>query len=298
MDKYYIQIKNTLINNEIYKKVKDYSKNKNDLESYYLVGKLIFEAQGGEKRAKYGDNLIKKYSILLTKDLNKKYSVTSLKYMRQFYMYQKSQPLADQLTWSHYQELLPLKDINKINYYINRSIELNLSRNKLRKLIKSKEYERLNNDTKFKLINNKETDIIDLVKDPIIIKNNKYEIISEKILQQLIMEDISSFLKQLGNGFTFIDNEYPIKIGNNYNYIDLLLFNYIHNCFIVIELKITELKKEHIGQIEVYMNYINNHLKTNNQNNTIGIIIVKKDNKYILEYCSDNNIFSTKYVII
>ena len=112
------------------------------------------------------------------------------------------------------------------------------------------------------------------------------------------MEDISLFLKELGNGFTFIDNEYPIKLGDKYNYIDLLLFNYEYNCFVVIELKITSLKKEHIGQIQVYMNYIDINLKKINQNKTIGIIICKKDNKYVIEYCSDKRIIAREYKIM
>ena len=106
---------------------------------------------------------------------------------------------------------------------------------------------------------------------------------------------MENFLVELGNGFSFIKSEYKIKIGNNYNYIDLLLFNYIYNCFIVIELKVTELKKEHIGQIETYMNYIDKNLKTINQDKTIGVIITKKDNKFIMEYCSDKRILNTTY---
>ena len=117
-------------------------------------------------------------------------------------------------------------------------------------------------------------------------------------MQKLILEDISSFLNELGAGFTFIKNEYKIKLGNNYNYIDLLLFNYIYNCFVVVELKVTELKKEHLGQIQVYMNYIDENIKKPIQNKTIGIIICKEDNKFILKYCSDDRIFSTKYIII
>ncbi len=135
-----------------------------------------------------------------------------------------------------------------------------------------------------------------MIKNPIIIKSDK-DIISEKVLQKVILEDIPSFLKELGDGFTFIDNEYTIKIGNRYNYIDLLLYNYIYNCFIVIELKVTELKKEHIGQIQTYMNYIDNNLKSITQDNTIGIIICKKDNKFIMQYCSDDRILSREYTI-
>ena len=121
---------------------------------------------------------------------------------------------------------------------------------------------------------------------------------SEKVLQKLILEDISSFLKELGTEFTFVDNEYKIKIGNSYNYIDLLLFNIKYNCYVVIELKISNLKKEYIGQIHVYMNYIDNNLKQFNQGKTIGIIICKKNNKFIMSYCSDNRIFSKEYLLI
>ena len=105
-------------------------------------------------------------------------------------------------------------------------------------------------------------------------------------------------MKELGMGFSYVDKEYKIKIGNRYNYIDLLLFNYEYNCFVVIELKVTELKKEHIGQIQVYMNYIDNNLKKTNQDKTIGIIICKQDNKYIIKYCSDERIISRSYILV
>ena len=296
---YYNEIKEQLINNEITKKVKDYSKNKSDLDTYYNVGKLIIEAQGGEKRAKYGDNLIKEYSKKLTLELGIGYSTRSLKRMRKFYLYcQKGTQLATLLTWSHYIELLSLKNINEINYYINISINENLSRNDLRKRIKSKEYARLDDNTKNKLINKEDTAVTDFIKNPIIIKNTtKNEIISEKILKKLILEDIDNFLKELGNGFTYVGNEYKIKIGDRFNYIDILLFNYIYNAFVVIELKITELKKEHIGQIEVYMNYVDNNIKSINHSKTIGIIVTKKDNKYIMSYCSDKRILSREYIL-
>ncbi len=135
------------------------------------------------------------------------------------------------------------------------------------------------------------------IKNPIVIKNNtNKEIISEKILQRIILEDIPAFLK--GMGFTFVENEYKIKIGNYYNYIDLLLYNIEFNCYVVVELKVTELKKEHIGQIEVYMNYIDKHLKKITQDKTIGIIICKKNNKFIMEYCSDSRILAREYLEI
>ena len=298
---YYNEIKNKLIDNEVYKRVKDYSKNRNEISTYYEVGRLLIEAQGGENRAKYGDGLIKEYSERLTKDLGKKYSITSLKYMRMFYiLYEKSPTLSDQLTWSHYKEILKFNDINEINYYISIIESYNLSVRELRERIKNKEYQRLDDNAKLKLINKEEVNVSDFIKNPIVIKNKyNYDIenISEKMLQRLILEDIPSFLKELGDGFSFIENEYKIKIGATYNYIDLLLFNYIYNCFIVIELKVCELKKEHIGQIEVYMNYIDKHIKSINQDKTIGIIISRRDNHYYIEYSSDNRIYTRDYVI-
>ena len=298
---YYNEIKNELINNEAYKRVKDYSKNKNELSTYYNVGKLLIEAQGGEDRAKYGNAIIKEYSERLTKEIGKGYTFSALSRMRQFYLLsEKIATLSQQLTWSHYCELLIFDNVDEINYYIKQTEVYNLSVRELREKIKSKEYQRLDNNTKLKLINKEKTLVSDFIKNPIVIRN-KYNIdkesITEKILQRLILEDIPSFLKELGEGFTFIENEYKIKIGNTYNYIDLLLFNYIYNCFVVIELKVTELKKEHIGQIQIYMNYIDKNIKTINQDKTIGVIICKKDNDYYIEYSSDNRIFSKNYIL-
>ena len=145
----------------------------------------------------------------------------------------------------------------------------------------------------------KKNNIKDYVKDPIIIKNkNNYEELSEKVLQKIILEDLENFLDELGKGFTFIKSEYPIKIGNRYNYIDLLLFNIDYNCYVVVELKVTELKKEHIGQIEVYMNYIDENIRRVPQDKTIGIIIVRENNKYIIKYASDKRILSRTYELV
>ena len=235
-------------------------------------------------------------------EVGKKYNRRTLFRMKQFYNIfsnEKVSPVATQLTWSHYTELLPIKDNNKIKYYIDQCIKYNLSKRDLREKIKSKEYERLDDKTKQKLIENKNNEIKDFIKHPIYIKNtSNYDNISEKILESLILEDIDNFLKELGEGFTYIEHQYKIKTGDNYNYIDLLLFNYIYNCFIVVELKTTELKKEHIGQTQVYMNYVDKNIKTINHNKTIGIIICKKENKFVLEYCSDQRIYETTYMLV
>ena len=299
---YYDEIKNELINNEVYKRVKDYSKNRNELSTYYNVGKILIEAQGGEDRAKYGDGLIKEYSKRLTKELGKGYSTRSLKNMRRFYLlFEKGPTMSAQLSWSHYKELLIIKNNDEINYYINTTEKYNLSVRQLREKIKNKEYQRLDDNTKLKLINKEEISIGDIIKNQIIIKNKlgiDKEDISEKILQRLILEDIQSFLKELGEGYSFIENEYKIRIGNTYNYIDLLLFNIKYNCYVVVELKVTEVKKEHIGQVEVYMNYIDKHIKGITNNKTIGIVVARKDNHYYIEYSSDKRIYTRDYEIV
>ena len=294
---YYNEIKNELINNEITKKVKDYSKNRSDLNTYYNVGKMLSEA--GKH---YGEGIIKEYSKKLTNELGKNYSVRLLYRILKYYNFittAKLPTLSAKLSWSHYDEILRFDDINKILYYINISEQQNLSVRQLRQKIKSNEYERLDENTKNKLITKEEVSVIDYVKNPIMIKNSyNYTEISERILKKLILEDMDSFLTELGNSFCYIKSEYKIKLGDKYNYIDLLLYNIDFNCYVVIELKVTELKKEHIGQIQVYMNYIDNNLRKVNQDKTIGIIICRKDNKYIIEYCSDKRIITKEYELV
>ena len=292
---YYEKIKSELINNEVYKSVKDYSKNKSDLNTYYKVGKLLNDA--GKS---YGEGIIKKYSDRLTKELEKGYGLSNLKRMRQFYwLIEKGVAMPHFLSWTHIMALIPINNVNKINYYIKISETQNLSYRKLRERIKSREYERLDDKTKEKLINKEKVNAADLIKDPILIRN-KYNTdkISEKMLAEIIIDNIEEFLSELGIGYSFIKKEYPIKIGDRYNYIDLLLFNYEYNCFVVVELKINEIKKEHIGQIETYMNFIDKNLKTINQNQTIGIIVCKKKNGYLFKYVTNKNIYEREYELI
>ena len=294
---YYNEIKTELINNEITKRVKDYSKNRSDLNTYYNVGKLLAEA--GKH---YGEGIIKEYSDRLSSELNIKYSVRTLYKIIKYFNYmnkQKVPTVSAKLSWSHYDELLKLTDENIINYYIKISEEQNLSVRELRKKIKSNEYERLDEETKKKLKNKEELKVPDLVKNPIQIKNTSgNNEISEKVLQKLILEDIPSFLKELGSGFSFIDNEYKIKMGDRYNYIDLLLYNIKYKCYVVVELKVTELNSNHTGQIQKYMNYMDKNIKSIDDNKTVGIIICKKENKYVIEYCSDDRIISREYELV
>ena len=295
---FYNKIKNELINNEINKKVKDYSKNKGELESYYRVGKLLSEA--GKH---YGENVIKSFSDKLVKELGKKYNERTLRSYRQFYITFKDRiwsPVETNLSWSHYKVLLPIKDENERNYYIKESINNKLSKRDLEKRIKSKEYERLPATTKAKSIKEEKLEMVELIPNPILIPKNNVNInkIKEKVLNKLIVENLDNFLKQLGNGYTYVGSEYQIKLNDRYYYIDLLLFNINFNCYVVIEIKITELKKEDVGQIKFYMNYIDKNIKTINHDKTIGIILCKKGNDLILEYTSDERVYSREYQLL
>ena len=299
---YYDEIKKELVDNEVYKRIKDYSKNKYELERYYNVGKLLVEAQGGEERAKYGDGLIKEYSKKLMNEVGKKYSERNLRNMRRYYLLFKNEKwnaMRSKLSWTHYRELLSLSDNNEIEYYVKITIDQNLSYRELHNKIKSNEYERLDNKTKFKLIKEEKNMVNDFIKHPVRIRNiYDTSFITEKMLKNAILEDIDNFLLELGSGFTYVGNEYKIKLGNRYNYIDMLLFNYIYNCFVVVELKVTEIKKEHIGQIMLYMNYVDEHIKKINHNKTIGIIIAKYGNEYVIRYCYNENIYETTYELV
>ena len=241
----YKEIKKELEQSVIEKRVNSYFSSKNELNHYYNVGKMIIDAQGGEEKAKYGDGLIKKFSKRLTTELNKGYSMRSLFLMRKFYLFQKVQAVPAQLSWSHYVELLTLNDINEINYYMDVCISQKIGYRKLHTLIKSKEYQRLSNETKNKLIRHEELNIYDSIKNPITINtyNVSKEEISERILKEYILHDMDNFLRQLGNGFAYMANEYKITPGNKVNYIDLLLCNLIYNCYVVVELKVVESKK-------------------------------------------------------
>lgn len=294
---YYNEIKSKLIDDETYSKVKDYSKERHKVITYFEIGKLLNEAGG-----KYGDNIIDEYSRKLVIEVGKKYNSRTLFRMKQFYnifIDEKVSQIATQLSWSHYVELLPLKNIDEIKYYINICKEQNIGRDSLREKIRNNEYSRLPVKTKNKLMLDDKIEVKDLVPNPILIRNkNNIEIATEKALHHLILEDIESFMKELGNSFSFIGSEYKIKIGDRNHHIDLLLFNIKYNCYVVIELKVTEFKVEYISQVQKYMNYIDKNVKEVSNNDTIGILICKRENKLVIEYCSDDRIAIREYELV
>ena len=306
MDKHYKNIKTLIENNIVEIKKQEISVNNHTLMTYFNVGKEIVEAQGGEKRAKYGDNLIKKYSKKLTEEFGKGYNYTNLKNMRQLYLvFKKGRTPCDQLSWSHYRNILPIKNESKRNYYINLTVENRLSVRELIAEIKNNSYERLigNKDNiELKYVNDnthKQMTILDMIKDPILIGigNTKIDKLTEKALKGYILDSIERILLELGVGFSFVGSEKKIKVGNSYRYIDLVFFNIELNCYILIELKINKLDIRDIGQLEFYVRYYDTEIKKDFHNTTIGIIICKKNNKSISKY-NNSNIYVSSYEFV
>ena len=296
---YFNEIKNLIEKNEVNIRKYDYYKNESLVETYFNIGKLLVEAQGGKERATYGNKLIKTWSVELTKLYGNGYNYTNLCRFRQFYItFENVAAVRQVLTWTNIKTLISIKDENKRNYYVNLCLKQNISSRNLEKLIKSKVYERLSYKEKENItIITKEENLTinDMIKNPIYIEVDKdIDKLSEKLLQELLLEKIEKTLLELGYGFNFTGRE--VNLGGSY--CDMLFFNTELNAYVVLELKIRKLQKQDIGQTEYYMNYIDKNIKKSFHNKTIGIILCKYDNKIVMEYCSNPNIYETTYKLI
>ena len=278
-------------------KVKDYLKEKNTVITYFEIGRLLNEAGG-----KYGDNFIDKYFKKLVIKVGKKYNRRTLFRMKQFYNVfsnEKVSPLVTHLTWTNCLVLLSIKDVNELYYYANEVKNRLLSKRQLEEIIKNKNTKDCQSQLKNKLIFEEKLEVKDLVPNPILIKNKRnIETATKRTLHDLILVDIEFFMKELGNNFSFIGSEYKIKIGDTYHKIDLLLFNINYNAYVVVELKVTQFRVEYISQVQKYMNYIDENIKEMSNNNTIGILICKKEDKFVIEYCSADGIAVREYELV
>ena len=293
-DNYLENIKTEIINGNAKVVAKNYQINNVKLTMNYNIGRELAEA--GKH---YGEGIVKKYASILTREFGKGYKTEELRKMRAFYeLIQKCGPVDRILSWSHYVKLLPLKNVEEINYYIKIIKRDNLSKRALAERIKSNEYGRLSTEAKQKLLNEESLTLVQSVPSPIVLVPNKsYEVYTEKILQEIIYENLDSFMKQLGGGYFYVGREYKLNIGDKKNYIDYLLYNYKMNCFCVIEIKARKYRKTDYGQIKTYMNYVDEHLKNITQNNTIGIIITKSVNKFEAHYVKDNQVTIVEFKI-
>jgi len=293
---YLDNIKELIESDIVLKKKHKLIENNSTLTTYFEIGRLIVEAQGGESRAKYGNGLINEWSKELTVLYGKGYNDSNLRRMRQFYLtFKICAPLAHKLSWTNLSIILPIKEESKRNYYINLCIKQNLSKRQLQEKIKNKEYERLEYKDNIELItDSSDITIKDMIKNPLLIKVNNEDKLSEKALKQFILEKIEDFLLELGYGFLFGGSEY--KLGKHK--CDLLFFNTELNSYVVIELKIRKLKPIDIGQIKYYMNYIDTNLKKDYMNKTIGIILCKEDDEIVVKYVTDERILMSTYELV
>ena len=285
---------------EVNKWYHDYFKNKDLVNNYFEIGKLLIEAQGGEEHDTYGNKLIKTWSVELTEKFGKGYDASNLRRFRQFYSeFKMCGTVCHTLTWSNIRILLPIKNENKRNYYINMCIKKNLSARELKKEIKNNAFERLSLADKenIKLISDKNEllTIKDTLKDPVLIPiNEDLDNVSEEKLAKIIRKELEIFLLELGCGYTYAGKE--VRMGESY--CDLLFFNTEFLCYVVIELKTRKIKKEDIGQLEYYINYVNENMKKESFNPTIGVLVAKEGNYLVMKYCTNKNIYKTTYKII
>ncbi len=285
---------------EINKGYHDYFKNKDLVNNYFEIGKLLIEAQGGEEHDTYGNKLIKTWSVELTEKFEKGYDASNLRRFRQFYSeFKMCGPLGHILTWTNIRLLLPIKNVNKRNYYINMCIKRNLSKRELEKEIKNNSFERLSlvDKENIKLISDKNEvlTIKDTLKDPVLIPiNEDLDNVSEEKLAKIIRKELEIFLLELGCGYTYAGKE--VRMGESY--CDLLFFNTEFLCYVVIELKIRKIKKEDIGQLKYYINYVDENMKKESFNPTIGVLVAKEGNYLVMKYCTNKNIYKTTYKII
>ena len=298
---YYDEVNSYVKKVEIGKAIRETNANMELVECYWNVGRLIVEAQGGKEKAKYGNELIKTWAEKLTEEYGKGYNYTNLSRFRQFYLaFPIVAPLGQQLSWTIIRTILPIKDENKRNYYINLCIANNLSKRELEKEIKSNSYERLEYkpDKIDVVVSTKVPAIVNNFKNPILLELKDKEIKSESDLEKLIYSQLSCVFLQLGNGFMWVGNQYKVSDGNKNYFIDMLLYNYIYNCFVVVEIKCRKLKKEDKGQVEFYMNLVDNYVKEPSNNPTIGIIITKDQDKFVANFVRSEKVVSLTYEFV
>jgi predicted nuclease of restriction endonuclease-like (RecB) superfamily len=278
------------------------------LNLYWNIGKAIMQIQHGDERASYGDAVLDKLSKKLTNEFGKGFSSRNLRTMRKFYlMYPIWKTVSSKLSWSHYLELIKIEENAKRNFYLNEAINSNWSVRELERQISSLLYERLliSKDKDKVLELSEKGQVIktskDLVKDPFVLEfldikeNTDY---LESDLEKNILKHLKEFLLELGKGFMFVGDQVRITLEEEHFYPDLVFYNRILKCFVIIDLKIGKVTHQDIGQIQMYVNYYDREIKNKDENPTIGILLSTNKNQTIVKYTlpEDNkNIFSSEY---
>ena len=305
IDSLFDNIKDMVINsrNRVYSAV-----NTEMLNLYWNIGKVIMEIQQGDERAAYGDAVLDKLSQKLTNEFGKGFSSRNLRTMRKFYiMYPIWKTVSAKLSWSHYLELIKIDEEPKRNFYLNECINSRWSVRELERQIGSLLYERLAlsaNKQKVLELAEKGHELKtskDLVKDPFVLEfldikeNTEY---LESDLEKNILEHLKEFLLELGKGFMFVGSQVRLTLEEDHFYPDLVFYNRLLKCFVIIDLKIGKVTHQDIGQMQMYVNYYDREIKKDDENPTVGILLSTLKNKTVVKYTlpEDNkNIFSSQY---
>lgn len=277
------------------------------VQAYWEIGQEIHKACGENDRAEYGKKLLEYLSEQLTNEFGKGFTVTNLKNMRQFYRtFPIRQTLSSELSWSHYNLIMRIENEKIRNFYVEECVKSNWSVRQLKRQIETFYYERLlisqdkeSLSKEIELIENVEPK--NIIKDPYVLeflglegKTSFYE----KDLEQAIIDHLQKFLLELGRGFSFVSRQQKITFDGRHFFIDLVFYNYILKCFVLIDLKLGDLTHQDLGQMQMYVNYYTREMMNEGDNPPLGIVLCADKSEQIVEYTLPENnrqIYASKY---
>ncbi len=304
-EKFYNEIKNILniARNKVYK-----TANFVMVEAYWNIGKSIIEEQGGNEKAEYGAGLIKELSKQMTQDFGKGFTVTNLKYMRQFYlMFPNSHALRDELSWTHYRLLIKVENDNAREFYMQEAAKSQWSTRQLERQINSFFYERLLSSKNKKQIADEIQTLEpakkpeDIIRDPYVLEFlglSSNDDFYESDLEQALITHLQKFLLELGRGFSFVARQKQITFDGRHFRIDLVFYNYVLKCFVLIDLKVGDLTHQDLGQMQMYVHYYERELMNEGDNPPIGIVLCADKSESVVKYTlpeKETQIFASKY---
>lgn len=280
------------------------------VEAYWEIGKSIVEKQGGNATAEYGTSLLKELSKQMTADFGKGFTVTNLSYMRQFYLtFPNRHALRDKLSWTHYRMIMKVDNEAARQFYIDECAKANWSTRQLERQINTFSYQRLlashgdyavvDDTTKREPAKTPE----DIIRDPYVLEFLGLEQSAsfyESDLEQALIDHLQKFLLELGRGFSFVGRQHRISFDNQHFYIDLVFYNYILKCFVLIDLKTGKLTHQDIGQMQMYVNYYTRELMNEGDNPPIGIVLCSDKSNAVVNYTlpeGNTQIFASKYML-
>lgn len=311
-----------ITNNLLYKNISDIiKKTQNDVRktvnsamvtAYWNIGKIIVEDElNGKNRADYGKGILKELSIKLTTEYGNGFNHRNLQYMKKFYeLFQNMNSVSTQLSWTHYRHLLKVKDENARAWYTKESAKENWSTRALERQINSFYYERLlSSQNKVPVIDEAENKIKslapqDVLKDPYVLEflNLKNRpAFTEHELESGLIEQLQEFLLELGSGFSFVARQKHFDLDGEHFYIDLVFYNYILKCFVLIDLKRGKLTHQDVGQMDMYVRIFEDKMRGEGDNPTIGLILCSDKNEAVAKYSilsEGKQIFASKYKLL